>query len=194
MCSWCWGFKPVLEQLEKELPSEIKVEYLLGGLAVDTNEPMPEHMRSQIISTWQRIQETIPGTQFNYDFWEKCTPKRSTYLSCRAVLAAAKQNYKKSFEMITAIQNAYYLEALNPSDTSILQDLAKNIGLNIQVFNDDVNSEETNLKLTKEIELTRKMGIDSFPSLVLNKNDTFFPITLDYNHSDIILDHIKSFI
>lgn len=194
MCSWCWGFKPVLEKLEKELPTEIKVEYLLGGLAVDSNDPMPENMRSQIIATWQRIQETIPGTQFNYDFWKVCTPKRSTYLSCRAVLAAAKQNYNKSFEMITAIQKAYYLNAQNPSETSTLQELAETIGLNIQQFNDDIRSEEINCKLSEEIQLTKNMEIDSFPSLILHKNDTAFPIALDYNHSDIILDHIKSFI
>jgi len=194
MCSWCWGFKPVLKQLESNLPAEIKIEYLLGGLAPDTNFPMPDNMRSQIKSTWQRIQEVIPGTQFNYDFWDRCTPKRSTYPSCRAVLAAAKQNHNKSFEMLAAIQEAYYLHALNPSEISILRQLAKNIGLNIESFNEDVESEEINKQLSAEISMTRSLGVDSFPSLVLNKSGTYYPVALDYNHSDIILHHIKSFI
>ena len=194
MCSWCWGFKPVLKQIVKELPANIKIVYLLGGLAADTNEPMPENMRAQIISTWHRIQETIPGTRFSYDFWEKCTPKRSTYLSCRAVLAAAKQNHNKSFAMIAAIQEAYYLHALNPSELSTLKNLAQELGLNIKDFNDDIKSEEINLKLAEEIRLSRNMGGDSFPSLVLNKNGKNHPIALDYNHADIILDHIRSFI
>jgi putative protein-disulfide isomerase len=194
MCSWCWGLKPVLEQLQNNLPTELEMKFLLGGLAPDTNSPMPENMQSQIRSTWQRIQETIPGTQFNYDFWEKCTPKRSTYLSCRAVLSAGKQQKNKSFEMLTAIQKAYYLHALNPSDISTLRDLANNIGLNIETFNDDIESEEINKLLSAEISMTRGLGVDSFPSLVLNKNGANYPIALDYNHSDIILDHIKSFI
>lgn len=194
MCSWCWGFKPVLEQLKESLPDEIKLVYLLGGLAPDNNSPMPDSMKSNIMSTWRHIQETIPGTQFNYDFWKNNIPKRSTYPACRAVLAAAKQNYNKSFEMITAIQEAYYLNAKNPSDINILKDLAIKIGLNSEQFNADIESNEISLKLTNEINLARKMGADSFPSLVICKNDTYYPIALDYNHSDIILNHIESLI
>ena len=43
-------------------------------------------------SNWKRIQEVIPGTKFNYDFWTLCEPKRSTYPSCRAVICAKNQN------------------------------------------------------------------------------------------------------
>jgi len=194
MCSWCWGFKPVFEQLKRDLPAEIKLVYLLGGLAADNNSPMPDSMKSKIISTWQHIQETIPGTEFNYDFWETNIPKRSTYPSCRAVLAAAKQNNNKSFAMISAIQEAYYLNAQNPSDINVIKDLANKIGLNPQEFSDDIESEEINIELIKDISRARKMGADSFPSLVISKNDTFYPIALDYNHADIILNHIESLI
>jgi len=194
MCSWCWGFKPVLEQLRDSLPAEIEMKFLLGGLAPDTDSPMPDNMQAQIKSTWKRIQETIPGTQFNYDFWDKCIPKRSTYLSCRAVLAAGNQQQEKSFEMITAIQEAYYLHALNPSEISTLHNLASNIGLNVQAFSDDIESAEIKKQLSAEIAMARRLGADSFPSLVLNINDKYYPIALDYNHSDIILEHIRSFI
>ena len=194
MCSWCWGFKPVLEQLQKKLPDEIEIKYLLGGLAPDTNAPMPDDMRSQIISTWKNIQEAIPGTQFNYDFWDKCTPKRSTYLSCRAVLSAAKQHHTKSFEMLTAIQEAYYLNALNPSNISTLSDIAGIIGLNTETFNNDIISEGIDKLLNIEITKTRNLGVDSFPSLILNNGQKNYPIALDYNHYDIILDHIESFL
>ena len=194
MCSWCWGFKPVLEQLQSNLPSEIKIKFLLGGLAPDTNKPMPDTMRSQIISTWKNIQKTIPGTQFNYEFWDKCTPKRSTYPSCRAVLSAAKQQQSKSFEMLTAIQEAYYLHALNPSEISTLNDIAGSIGLNTTTFNNDITSEEIDKQLNSEISMTRNLGVDSFPSLILKDEKKQYPIALDYNHSDIILDHIESFL
>ena len=194
MCSWCWGFKPVLEQLKKNLPDGIEMQFLLGGLAPDTDSAMPKIMRSQIISTWKHIQSDIPDTQFNYDFWVKCTPKRSTYLSCRAVLSAAKQQKSKSYEMLTAIQEAYYLHALNPSELSTLQFLAETIGLNIESFNIDIESEDINKQLNSEISMSRRLGADSFPSLVLSKNEKHYPVALDYNHSDIILDHIKSFV
>jgi len=194
MCSWCWGFKPVLQQLQNNLPRKIKIKYLLGGLAPDTDVPMPVNMRSQITSTWKNIQKTIPGTQFNYDFWDKCTPKRSTYTSCRAVLSAAKQQQNKSFEMLTAIQNAYYLHALNPSEISTLRDIASSIGLNTELFINDITSKAIDEQLKAEIAITRDLGVDSFPSLILNHAEKHYPIAIDYNHSDIILEHIESFL
>ena len=66
----------------------IEVVYLLGGLAPDSDLPMPEQMKLTIAGYWQTIQDRVLGTQFNYDFWTKCQPRRSTYPSCRAVLAA----------------------------------------------------------------------------------------------------------
>jgi len=194
MCSWCWGFKPVLQQLLTNLPRNIEIKFLLGGLAPDTDAPMPINMRSQIISTWKNIQKVIPGTQFNYEFWERCTPKRSTYASCRAVLSAAKQQQSKSFEMLTAIQEAYYLHALNPSEISTLGDIASSIGLDTDLFTNDMTSEEIDKQLSTEITMTRNLGVDSFPSLILSHGEKHYPIVIDYNHSDIILDHIGSFV
>jgi hypothetical protein len=41
MCSWCWGFDPVLRELVSSLPEGVAVRRLLGGLAPDSDEPMP---------------------------------------------------------------------------------------------------------------------------------------------------------
>jgi protein-disulfide isomerase-like protein with CxxC motif len=54
------------------------------------------------------------GTEFNFDFWTKCQPRRDTYKACRAVIAASQQNAEEA--MIEAIQKAYYLRAMNPSE------------------------------------------------------------------------------
>ena len=44
MCSWCWGFRPVWQSLRRQLPPAVRVVRLLGGLAPDNDEPMPEAM------------------------------------------------------------------------------------------------------------------------------------------------------
>jgi putative protein-disulfide isomerase len=75
MCSWCWGFRPALETLLAGLPPAIEVERLLGGLAPDSREPMPQSLREQLQQTWRRIQECIPGARFNFDFWTPGLPE-----------------------------------------------------------------------------------------------------------------------
>ena len=48
--------------LQERLPGQVALRRLLGGLAADTSEPMPEVMRAYIQATWQRIEERVPGT------------------------------------------------------------------------------------------------------------------------------------
>ncbi len=193
MCSWCYGFKPVLNLLTERLKDKLKIKYLLGGLAADTDKPMSIDMQKQIKMNWSRIEQSIPGTQFNYDFWDQNTPKRSTYPSCRAVIAAKKQSIYNESLMIDAIQNAYYLTAQDPSSYQVLNTLAKEIKLDINQFEFDLHSDKINNELLQQISLCRKIGADSFPSLYIIKNETYHPIVLDYNNADIILEHIKDF-
>ena len=194
MCSWCWGFKPVLKQLTRKLPDTIQLKYILGGLAKDTDQIMPEAMQDAIQSTWKQIQKTIPNTEFNYDFWKKCKPRRSTYLSCRAVIAAEQQDKNIGIRMIEEIQYAYYLNAENPSDIDVLINIADKIGLDLNRFKQDILSTSVDKELHNQIAFSRSIGADSFPSLYLQKNSSTYPIVLDYNNADIILEHINSFI
>ena len=120
MCSWCWGFEPTRHAIVAGLPADTRVWRLLGGLAPDSEQPMPEPMRAALQQTWRRIEEMIPGTRFNFDFWTNNTPRRSTYPANRAVIAARLQGEACDSKMTGAIQRAYYLEARNPSDDSTL--------------------------------------------------------------------------
>ncbi len=36
MCSWCWGFTSVYKQLVDQLPADIEIRRLVGGLAPDS--------------------------------------------------------------------------------------------------------------------------------------------------------------
>ncbi len=123
MCSWCWAFRPLWNEIVTGLPENVIAQRILGGLAPDTDQPMPLEMQTKLKGIWQKIQQVVPGTEFNFDFWEKCSPRRSTYQACRAVIAARNQDPANEEAMILAIQHAYYLEAKNPADLSTLIEL-----------------------------------------------------------------------
>ena len=95
----------------------------MGGLAPDIDRPMHQDLQDTIRGIWRTIQRTVPGTEFNFGFWESGHPRRSTYPACRAVIAARHQgNYEVA--MIDGIQRAYYLHARNPSYDATLIALA----------------------------------------------------------------------
>ena len=187
MCSWCWGFVPTWERIQHKLPNHIEVRYVMGGLAPDSTAPMPKEMQKSLQGTWKDIQKRIPGTEFNFDFWKKCHPRRSTYPSCRAVLAAKSQNPDKEKPMIRAIQEAYYLNARNPSDDATLVAIAGELGLNEAYFEKDLNSAHTNKALKAEMRLSAEIGAQGFPSLILHTSKGYKSIPLDYNQAKVTL-------
>jgi len=178
MCSWCWGFETCKNILFSKIPSEITVKYLLGGLAIDTDQIMPDSTIMMLQQTWKEIEQRIPGKQFNFDFWAKNIPRRSTYPACRSVIAAGKQN--KEQEMIHAIQQAYYQHAKNPSDKDVLLELANELDLNMGIFRKDLGSNETNSQLEAEISQVRDMNVEGFPALVLKSGHSQWKIPIDY--------------
>ncbi len=190
MCSWCWGFSHTWNKVKNSLPSKINVQYVLGGLAPDSSEVMPNEMREYIQMNWHKIEQKIPGVSFNYTFWDSCTPKRSTYPACRAVIAVKNQNTELEQTMVKLIQQAYYLDAKNPSEDDVLISLAKTLDLDIKQFTQDLNSEPTQQLLSNDIALMQSMGVSSFPSLVLQTTNRIKSITIDYNNPKLILNQI----
>ena len=190
MCSWCWAFRLSLNTLIEELPKEINIIRLLGGLAPDSDLPMPENTREYVLQNWRAIEKQVPETKFNYDFWEKCKPRRSTYPACRAVIAARKQKDVFDIAMTLAIQEAYYLEARNPSDYETLINLAEEIGADKNKFSKDVRSTETDKILEEEIQQSKSLDLKSLPSLLFIDGERKIRIEPDYLDAQVMLDQI----
>lgn len=194
MCSWCWGFRPAWDELVAQLPRSVHVSRIVGGLAPDSDEPMPAEMQAYLGQTWHAIQSRIPGTRFNFDFWTECKPRRSTYPACRGVIAARQQGRQWDEMMTDAIQRAYYLEARNPSDNSTLIAVAGETGLDAEQFEADLLSDQTEETLRDEIDFCRKLGIQGFPSLTLFTENNAIRIAVDHNSAQSMLDAITSFL
>ena len=190
MCSWCWGFSKTWQQVCEALKGKLDIRYVVGGLAPDSQEPMPEDMQHMLQNTWRTIQERIPGTEFNFDFWTVCRPRRSTYPACRAVLATKAQAPERERDMIAAIQRAYYLNAKNPSDDAVLIELAGEVDLNTHQFAEDLNSDATHTQLHADIALGQQLGARGFPSMVLLENGQQRLLHLDYNSAENILRQV----
>jgi putative protein-disulfide isomerase len=191
MCSWCWGFDRTRKRLLEKLPSSIEVVRLLGGLAPDTDEPMQEEMRDYLQQTWRRIEQRIPGTSFNFDFWQLCEPRRSTWPACRAVIAARLQGAGYDEVMTRAIQEAYYLRAMNPSDEGTLVTLAGEAGLDQGRFLKELRSPAVQAQLESEMQRGRAMGATGFPSLVLELDGVFRPVPVNYTDEEAMLETIR---
>ncbi len=191
MCSWCWGYKPTWQKLESALANILPIEYRVGGLAADSDQPMSADMQLQLQGIWQNISNQL-GTEFNFNFWRECQPRRSTYPSCRAAVIA--RSFNKEPQMIDAIQQAYYLKAQNPSDEDVLIKLCEKIGLDPCLFTQQLHSNELKRRFDDELNYVRSLPIQGFPSLVLIRNNRAYPIAINYTDWRQSLTEIQSYL
>jgi len=189
MCSWCWGFSSTIRAIEDRFADSISLRYVMGGLAPDSNEPMPDHLCTYVQEAWRSVAAQT-GAEFNWDFWSQCQPRRSTYPACRAVLAASLQ--KAAPRMFHAIQHAYYMEARNPSDASTLIAIAGEQSLDTERFAEDLSSAEIESRLQEDFDLRRLLHANSFPSLILNKNDFPLWITRGWDDSIPVVERLQA--
>ena len=128
MCSWCYGFAPTWREIRARLAPDVRLRLVLGGLAPDSDEPMPAELARYVQAAWHTV-ERRTGQPFDHAFWERNVPRRSTWIACRACLAAEDLRESAAAAMFEAVQEAYYRRARNPSDEAVLADLAEELGV-----------------------------------------------------------------
>ena len=191
MCGWCYAFQPVLKELKHALADDIELISILGGLAPDDDTVMDAELQEYIKGHWRRIEQMVPTTELNFEFWEQCEARRSTYPACRAVIAAARQGEHAGNAMVEAIQRAYYREARNPSDIQTHIALANELGLDAALFEKDLLSDGVQEELEAQVNFTQSIGVRGFPSLVLVSENKGQLIEIDYNNSLPVLENIN---
>lgn len=183
MCSWCWGFAPVLARVRAELSADASLEWVMGGLAPDSEDPMPAETRAFVQEAWRAV-AAATGAEFNHGFWERCAPRRSTYPACRAVLAAGAEGPA----LFARIQHAYYLEARNPSDLPVLVDLAADVGLDRAAFATALASAEVEARLQRDLGRRAELGVEGFPTLLLERGGERRQLARGFAPAEAVLD------
>jgi putative protein-disulfide isomerase len=192
MCSWCWAFSPTIQAIKKQFP-ELTIQYVMGGLAADSDSTMPLEQQKTIQSIWHQI-EAKTGTQFNYDFWTKCTPRRSTWRACRAIIVAEQLQLGSASTMAQAVQQAYYLEAKNPSDSSVLTALATSIGIDATEFSIQLDAENTHQQLKQHMMISQQLDVSGFPALRAVKDQQAIRVSDGYCSSEEVIKRLREII
>ncbi len=175
MCSWCWGFKPVLEQLDQEYP-ELKRVTVMGGLRAGEEVPMDDDLAELIQNAWSRIEDST-GQSFNHDFWKQHRPLATTWPACKAVLSARALNPEKEWPFMVAMFKAYFNEVRDPSSRETHLAVAGEQGFDPEEFGRMLDSVEVTQALYKDLRLTQSNGITGFPSVILKISDNNYLIS-----------------
>ncbi len=170
MCSWCWGFSPVVEQLKNTFSKQVSVRLVLAPFRVDTVEPMDEKLREYVLQQWRNVNKTT-GQTFDFTFDMGQDFVYDTKPACHAIKAFHKQLPTQELEYMHTMQVAFYTENLNITHADVLTDLAKSFPVDINNFKKDLYAKEVNDFLEQDFKLCEQLKIHSYPMLVgINKD------------------------
>ena len=179
MCSWCWGFSPVINSIKDSYASHLKIALMLGGLRPGTTEPMTPTSREEILHHWHEVHR-ITGQPFAFD---GAMPEGFIYDTeppSRAVIAVGDIHPETIFPYFKSVQEAFYARGLNVTQAETLANLAEDHRMEKSVFLERFNSEEIRLKTQTHFQITRQSGVRGFPTVVLQEGSRSTLLTHGY--------------
>ncbi|GIT99001.1 DsbA family protein [Sulfurovum sp. TSL1] len=167
MCSWCWGFAPVIEELRTVLHDKYAFSLVLGGLRTKGEMPWDESSKAYLKGHWEQVAQRT-GQTFSERLFEKSFFDYDTYPACKAVITVRELfGMESAFDYLHTIQEAFYTRNEDITNPDILISLLERPGPDKNAFRTFFESDRAQLLMEHDFAKARSMGANAFPSVVL---------------------------
>ncbi len=193
MCSWCWGFSPVIEEILRRYRDQVTIEVLLGGLRPGNTERFDERKRAYILSHWHAVHERT-GQPFNFNFHPEPSFIYDTEPSSRAMIVVRQLAQDREFVFLKSVQEAFYVKHMDVTHEEILADLAGSQGIDrdrfLKVFNDSAIKQS----VWQEFDRARQLGVSGFPALLGQNGTDRIRFTQGYQPTGVLIPIIDEWL
>ncbi len=170
MCSWCWGFSPVIDAIQAKYGEQLPIKLIVGGLRPGNQQEMDEPEKADIRGHWQHVHEAS-NQPFDYNFFNRDHFVYDTEPAARAIVVIRRQSMQLAIQALKEIQHAFYANNIDVTDIKELAAIAEKLGFNKDNFKQELLSEDTKDETWKDFAVTHNSGIRGFPTLIAGVND-----------------------
>lgn len=168
MCSWCYGFAPVLRKLHEAFP-EYPLVCIAGGLRPgERAEKLDAALGRFLRKEWKQISE-VTGQPFTYSILDRADFLYDTEPADRAVVTARRLVPENTLEFFELLQSAFYRDGLDITSPEVLADLFAKLG-DRATFVSVFSSNEAIRETQGDFEFAQTTGMTAFPSLVFARD------------------------
>ena len=180
MCSWCWGFSPVIERIAKEFGEALPIRLVMGGLRAGNNKAMDQGMKNDIKGHWGHVHERT-GQSFDFSFFDRDGFVYDTGPACRAIVAMRRAAPGRELAFLKVLHEAFYAKGVDLTSGPELLRLAMEFGIEEERFAQSFAGEECSQELASDFKLVHDNGIRAFPALLGGSEaDRFMAVTHGY--------------
>jgi putative protein-disulfide isomerase len=166
MCSWCYGFAPVVEAIADHFGERLPIQLMMGGLRAGNTKPFTLEDKQTIGGHWRKV-EGATGQKFDFAGMEARQGwVYDTEPACRAVVTMRLLNPGMALAYKARIQRAFYAEARDTAAEAVLADIAAEAGVDREMFFAELVSQEARRETQRDFLAAQKAGIRGFPTLL----------------------------
>lgn len=166
MCSWCWGFSPVVQTLRRRYGDILPIRLVMGGLRPGTDQPMSQDARRQLRGHWVEIGE-LTGQPFGDGPLDLPGFLYNTDPAARAVVLARRTGAEVALDYLARLQGAFYAEGRNIVDPRVLAEIAAEFGFDTDAFRAALAEEALGQETWRDYAISQRAGVTGFPTLIL---------------------------
>ena len=185
MCSWCWGFAPVVEALAEQAAVDgVPLQIVTGGLRRD-QLAINAAARVRYLGYWQAVNAST-GQLFDF---ERGLPEGLVYdtePACRALVTARQLDAASAWTLLKLIQQAFYTEGADVTQASVLVQLAERAGIPRIEFAEAFDSQAMQEATAADFTWVQDLGIAGFPTLLAERDGQLALLTNGYQPLEVL--------
>jgi len=163
MCSWSWGFQPVMEALRHTHRDRYRFSLIAGGLRTTGDMIWNTRSKTYLRQNWDAVTQKT-GQPFSSRLFEKVSFDYNTYPACKALITVRELwGDEASFAYLYRIQKAFYIEGVDITSVDVLTRYVAQDPFAFQTF---FSSDRAEMLMQNDFAKARAMGANAFPSTV----------------------------
>ena len=182
LCGWCYGFSPVIRQLEERFGEQISFTAYVGGMVTGERVAPIGDTFSYIKNALQTVEERC-GVKFGQGFKEMLEEGSYLYNSeppCQALVVYKSVTQGSSIAMAHQLQEAIFYDGTSLNEPENLAAIVKEEGLDEEAFLQLFQQEKYRAKTYEEFAFVQKLGVSGFPTLLYRKDQQLYALSRGY--------------
>ena len=193
MCSWCWGFAPVLDRMTEVY--DIPVRVVVGGLRPGPEaEELDDRLARLLAHHWEQV-EHASGQPFDRAFLDRRDGWRyDTETPAIAVVSMRELSEPDTLRFHSRLQRAFYAEGVDITDPDRHPPLLDGFDVDRDKYLELLRSPEMRQRAWQDFEEARSLGASGFPTLVVRDGEEYGVVTRGYVDADRLLPALSNWL
>lgn len=170
MCSWCYGFSPVITQIRQTFGRALPIQLVMGGLRPGNDKPTTEQAKTELKIHWEHVHEAT-GLPFDEAVLDRPGFLYDTDPAARAVVRVRREDGEQAVNYLRRLQQAFYAQNKDITKAEVLADLAGEFGVDRDAFLADFETDDLKHETWNDYAIAQRAGVSGFPTLVGGPNE-----------------------